>query len=162
MSRLVGLACVALLLLPAGRPDGQERMLTHNNRFSKYKAVEAYEFRPEILMLPSYSDDGQVCEIGLEKRHYFPGLINWTSDLPEKEINQMVDELVPANERGPKHGFGDVHRIGRATQVERDYENVSVGLAVDSPQIEDCTNGLMVITIKWKNRKCHEGPPGEH
>jgi hypothetical protein len=29
---------------------------------AKYKAVEAYEVRPGILVFPTYSEDGEVCE----------------------------------------------------------------------------------------------------
>jgi hypothetical protein len=61
MSKLFGLVVVAMFLLPTVNPA--------HEKFAKYKAVEAYEIRPGILMMPRYSADGQVCEIGLEKLH---------------------------------------------------------------------------------------------
>jgi hypothetical protein len=48
-----------------------------SSRFSKYKTVEAYEIGPGILMMPNFSSDGQVCEIGLEILHYSPKEFDW-------------------------------------------------------------------------------------
>src|SRR5690242_8168500 len=35
-------------------------------KFAKYKPVVSYEIRPEILIMPTYSTDGEVCQIGVE------------------------------------------------------------------------------------------------
>jgi len=94
MSKLVGLTFAAVFLLLVARPQ--------NDKFLKYKTVEAYEVRPGILMMPGYSKNGEVCEIGLERRHYSPEKIYLDSALSRKEIDQITDELVPANERGSK------------------------------------------------------------
>jgi hypothetical protein len=32
------------------------------DQFKRYKAVEAYEVRPGVLMMPRYDSGGQVCE----------------------------------------------------------------------------------------------------
>ena len=48
-----------------------------SSRFSKYKTLEAYEIGPGILMMPNFSSDGQVCEIGLEILHYSPKEFDW-------------------------------------------------------------------------------------
>jgi hypothetical protein len=62
MMRLIGLAsAIAFLLFPAK---------SENERFSKYKRVEAYEVRPGILMMPRYSADRKVCMVVLQKDHY--------------------------------------------------------------------------------------------
>jgi hypothetical protein len=92
MSKLIGLALAAVLLLPSANPVREQ--------FAKYKAVEAYEIRPGVLMMPRYSSDGQVCEIGLEKLHYSPEIIRLDSSLSREEVDQVLEELVPANERG--------------------------------------------------------------
>src|SRR5208282_383403 len=94
MSKLIGLACVFMLLFPTMKPQSK--------KFSKYKAIETYEVRPGFLIMPRYSDDGLVCEIGLEKLHYSPEMIRLDSSLSREEIDQIFDELVPADERGPK------------------------------------------------------------
>ena len=32
----------------------------------------AYEIRPGVLVMPRYAQDGQVWEVGMEKRRYSP------------------------------------------------------------------------------------------
>jgi len=44
--------------------------MAQNERLFKYRAVEAYEIRPGILMMPRYSDSHEVCEIVLQRDHY--------------------------------------------------------------------------------------------
>jgi hypothetical protein len=70
----------------------------HNDKFSKYHSIEAYEIRPGILMIPRYSQDGQVCEMGLQRMHYSPEIVRFDSSLSRSEIDGLFDELVPADE----------------------------------------------------------------
>jgi len=133
------LVCSSVLLFLAAKPQ--------SDKFSKYKSVEAYEIRPGILMMPRYTEDGQVCEIGLERRHYMPEMINLDSLLLQKDVNEIADELVLANEKGPRkmdtrgpYSSGD--GIGNAENYI-DYEYVSV------ERVES-----VAAVIKWKNRKC--------
>ncbi len=73
----------------------------YHGRFAKYKVVEGYELRPGILVMPKYAGDGQVCEIVIQKEHYAGGVTNLYSTIPHNEILKIIDELVPASERGP-------------------------------------------------------------
>lgn len=128
--------------------------------FSKYKSVLAYEVRPGILMLPSYSAKGHVCEIGLEVLHYSPKVIRMDSSISHKEIIQILDELVPAAERGPKsksdsQGLAIGGTFSRTTLIE--YKNITLEI-IDrvKPDIgisEPALNNLVAV-IKWKHRKC--------
>ena len=122
MSKLVALALAAVLLLHF---EGRQ-----NDQFLKYKAVEAYEIRPGTLMMPRYSENGEVCEIGLERRHYSPEEIRLDSTLSREEVNQIAEELVPTNERGPKTkgvGGGDnMSMTGHGIITTSAYENVSI------------------------------------
>jgi hypothetical protein len=94
MPNLIGVVFIALLLLGAAEP-GRER-------FAKYKAIEAYEVRPGFIALPRYTANGQVCQIGLEKLHYSPDMVRLDSELDRKDIDEIFNELVPADERGPR------------------------------------------------------------
>ncbi len=67
MSRLIGAVMAVVLFSPPFNSAHED--------FTKYRAVKAFEVRPGILMMPSYSADGQVCEIGLEDLHYSPELV---------------------------------------------------------------------------------------
>jgi hypothetical protein len=153
MPKLVGSICAAIiLLLPA---------ISAREQFAKYKKVEAYEIRPGILMMPEYSSNGLVCEIGLERRHYSHEKIDLDSTLSRTLIDQIADELVPATERGSRIkelGAGNlIERLGNSITTNTEYENVSIQIySDDSPASGQ--NGItvddVVATIKWKNRKC--------
>jgi hypothetical protein len=150
MAKLLGLICALLLFLT---PSPQK------NTIAKYKAVEAYEVRPGILMFPRYSEDGQVCEIGLERRHYSPEKVTLYSTLSHEEIDAIVNELAPASERGPRsqNPLDDLMLVGGhgMTTFEK-YENVTV--EIESAVIANSKNKNTVdnvaAIIQWKHRKC--------
>jgi hypothetical protein len=152
MAKLIGLAFAASLLLLSANPDRE--------RFGKYKVIEAYEIRPGILIMPRYSADGQVCEIGLEKRHYSPEIIRLESSLSRKEIVQVFDELVPADERGPRSkDFGGIliTRSGNSITTNIDFANVSIQIvskALPASSHGEIAEGDITATVHWKNRKC--------
>jgi hypothetical protein len=152
MSKVIGLACTSILLLSFVSPQ--------SSRFSAYKAVEAYEIRPGILMMPRYSDNGQVCEIGLERRHYSPEIIRLDSILSREEIDQIFEELVPANERGPrsKDLAGNLITLGgHSITTNIDFENVSIQVfseELPASNQREIVERDIVATAHWKNRKC--------
>jgi len=112
-------------------------------------------------MIPRYAADGQVCEIGLEVRHYSPDMIRLDSGLPRKEIERIVDELVPVNERGPKDtswaGRDMIAETGKSLTTLSEYENVSIqiysALLPNSKKPKIVLDDLAAV-IRWKNRKC--------
>jgi hypothetical protein len=151
MAKLVSATC-ALLLLLVETPG--------NNPLAKYRAVEAYEVRPGILAFPRYAEDGRVCEVGLEGRHYSPEKIALDSTLSRLEIDAIVDELAPADKRGPRSAgpLDGLNTItGHAMRQIEDYENVT--LQIDSvwlagnPEKNAIVDDI-VVAIKWKNRLC--------
>ena len=156
MSKLIGSLVAALLLLPATNPD--------RDKFAKYRVIETYEIRPGMLMMPRYSADGQVCEIGLERLHYSPETIRLESSLSRKDIDQIFDELVPSDERGPKPENrleqGMIQFSGNSMVSDEEYKNVSIqiygGLSGDvlGKRKTPATVDEVVATLKWKNRSC--------
>lgn len=152
MSKLIGVICTFVLLFLAMKP--------HSDRFSKYKAIETYEIRPGILMMPRYSDNGQVCEIGLERRHYSPEMIRLDSSLSRKEIDEILDELVAADERGPKSkDFGEnlIDIAGHGMTTNIGYENVSIQIyseTLPASRHREIVANDIVATVHWNNRKC--------
>src|ERR1700719_3998088 len=130
-------------------------------KFAKYKPIVAYEIRPGILVMPRYSADGQVCEIGLERLHYSPEMIRLESGLSTKEINQVFDELVPADERGPRvkdDPLGTlVTEVGQSLTTTTDFQNVTIQIYAASSSTAGkagITIEEVAATLKWKNRKC--------
>jgi hypothetical protein len=153
MSNSVGLACAFISLFVLMGPQ--------NERFAKYKPVEAYEIRPGVLMMPSYSGDGQVCEVGIQKRNYSPEIIRLDSSLSREEIDQIFEELAPANERGPKPTDrlqADLFvRAGPSLTEHIDFENVSIDISsetVSGAKNRKVTIDNIAAVVKWKNRKC--------
>ena len=127
------------------------------NQFKRYKAVEAYEIRPGILMMPRYASDGQVCEIGLEKRHYSPNGISHDSDLSGKEIEEIAEELAPTDQRGVKTDLGEMDLIaGHGVKTISDYENITIELHywVLPSGNKEYTLEQHVAVIRWKQRPC--------
>jgi hypothetical protein len=153
MSRMaVGTSAAVLLLLAAG---------PRNERFTKYRAIQAYEVRPGILMMPRYADDGQVCEIGVQRLLYTPEKITLDPTLSRTLIDQIVDELAPVSQRGQrteKAGAGDlILQSGNSVVTNTEYENVSIRIYSDAPQSSDRDETVvedLVATITWKHRKC--------
>jgi hypothetical protein len=153
MSKLAVIGCTALLLMLNGNPD--------RSQFSKYKTVEAYEIRPGILMMPSYATDGQVCEIGLERRRYSPEVIRLDADIPDKDLGEVLDELAPDAERGPRSkgvlGYDLTETDGGGMTTIRNYENMSVQIfshVLDNVGRNMKIEPIVAVTITWKNRKC--------
>lgn len=155
MSKLLGLASTAAFLLLGLGERPQTEM------FSKYRAVEAFEVLPGILAMPRYADDGQVCEIGVQRRIYSPEMIRLDADLSRQEIDQVVDDLVPSDERGPKTiGLAN----GNSTEFEGHgysetvvYQNIVVQISGEFttvPKQKYAVQHDLAATISWKNRKC--------
>src|SRR5258708_21426750 len=144
---------VAVLLTLSGPTTSQEQ-------FKKYRRVEAYEVRPGILMMPRYSADGQVCEIALEKLHFTPEVVRLESDLSRQEINQIFDELVPADEKGKPTQLATgalITEVGRNLSTKMDFENVSVeiyGATSSLNQKGKITVNEGVTVLKWKKLTC--------
>jgi hypothetical protein len=145
MTRLTGLACaIAFLLLPVN---------SQNERFSKYKRVEAYEVRPGILMMPRYSPDGQACMVVVQKDHYVNEVALLDSTLPREVVTQIFDELVPPSERGPRSTNDEMARLsmyaGNSVTSLLNYKNVSL-----EPSRQASSLGDTVAVIQWKGRSC--------
>lgn len=145
MSKLIGFACTVMVLFVFAKPQ--------TDRFSKYPAVEAYEIRPGVLMMPSYASDGQVCQIELEKRHYSNGTALLDSRLPHEVMMQIIDELVPPSERGPQTmNFGKEYMSaysGNSVTTFAEYKNVSIDIYREASSAGD-----VVAMIRWKNEGC--------
>ena len=154
MSRLPYLACAAALFMIGAKPQTE--------MFAKYKPVEAYEIRPGVLAMPRYTEDGRVCEVGVEKRSYSPDLIRVGESFSQKEIDQIVDVLAPADERGPKQkGLlgGMMVLSGQTYSNATVYENITVlsygGISSTSDHKSSLTStGDVAFTIQWTKRKC--------
>lgn len=131
----------------------------NGHEFDRLPMVEAHEIRPGILMMPSYSETGQVCQISLEKRHVSSKNIDLDAEMSEEEISRIVDQLVPKGERGrPKLNLGDNGNIsmidGHSLSTIAMYENVSVRMYGRSKGAGP--KSYVAATINWEKRKCRD------
>ena len=129
----------------------------NEHKFNRLPAVEAYEIRPGILMMPSYSDAGQVCQIVLQKRHVSPKNIDLDAEMSGEELSRIFDELVPKEERGQtKLSLGNNGNIsmvdGHTLATIAVYENVSVRMYGKSK--DTGSKSYVAATIDWEKRKC--------
>ena len=151
MPKFVGVGLTILIMLTA--------LPTTEQRFLKYRKIEAYEVRPGILMMPRYTADDKVCEIGLERLHYSPDLVRLGSDISSKDIDEILDELVPADERGKPGKELDnlITQVGQGFTQNIEFENVTLqiyGAASPSDRKGETTVNQVAATIKWKQRMC--------
>jgi len=129
-------------------------------RFSKYKPIESYQIRPGILIMPRYSQDGQVCEIGVEKRLYSPERVSIDPTLPRRTMEEIFDELVPIEDRGPRvKGFSDdlMMEAGQVMTTQIGYTNVVFRIfseRMPHSTKSKITEGDIAAIIQWRNRTC--------
>jgi hypothetical protein len=130
---------------------------TADDLAERYPAVMAYEVRPGVLMIPRYADDGQVCEMTLEKRFSLtPKEEAYTSSFSAGLLKGLLDELVPPAERGEeaRRLLPGSFVAGGVFHDEREFDNVIV---VENGTVSD---GIEMVTIRWKQRTCApESPP---
>src|SRR5271157_3581756 len=89
------IASISLFALVAG---------SSNDRIRKYHSVETYEIRPGIIATPVYTASHDLCEISIEKRHYFNNSVDMDATMSKEQILSLFDELVPKEERGGPAG----------------------------------------------------------
>jgi hypothetical protein len=131
---------------------------TPQQRFERFKKIEAYEVRPGVLMLPRYSADNQVCEFGLQRLAYSQEMLRVDSDI-SSEINPLLDQLVPPEERGKPSNAVDgglVVENGPILARTKDFENVTIQTYAGTFNCRHRREfaGQVVAVVKWKNRVC--------
>lgn len=125
---------------------------------TRYQRITSYELRPGIVMTPEYTREGQICQMVLERRQRTKSGFLLANTFGQKEVTELVDELVPKAERGNivpvglSQGKGpEVYVASGIARWVTTYENISVeavGIADPGP------SGIMYATITWRNRSC--------
>ena len=97
---------------------------------SRYRRVEAYEIRPDILATPTYTKKGLLCTVSVEKRHVQADVVDMDPTIPREVAMAIIDELAPPSERGPRSpnvGPFDYDVIeGSVVFRSLQFENVSI------------------------------------
>ena len=126
-----------------------------SNRLGKYHAVEAYEVRPGIIVMPIYAANHDVCELSIERRHYSNDSVDMDALMPKEQIVSVFDELLPQEERG---GLGR-WKLPRDTEIsETDggvvttripYENVTLAMYGKKE-----SQKYIAAIISWNKQLC--------
>jgi|ERR1019366_1910374 hypothetical protein len=124
---------------------------------TKYREVISYEVRPGIVMTPKYTADGQVCSMLLERRQETDTEIKLGYAISEKDVTELIDELVPKSVRGAGVYKGlakegpEMYIASGITRLVYTYENVSVEvLGLAKPK----DGARLAITIYWPKTPC--------
>ena len=116
----------------------------------KYAHHEVYEVRPGVQMAAKFTSEGLVCEIQLQPAHFNKDEVDLRFGLDKDVIQSLVDELVPASERGKEdkndRSNGMVIGMGQVMEEIHSYSNVRVHVL--------SSHGTTVAAIDWRNRKC--------
>ncbi|HME56740.1 MAG TPA: hypothetical protein VKF63_00260, partial [Terracidiphilus sp.] len=127
------------------------------DRFRKYHAAEVYEIRPGIMISPVYTTSHDLCEISIEKRHYYNNVVDIGAVMSKEQILLLFDELVPMEERGHPGdklpGDTEITEIDSSALTKRiPYENVTLSMygTVDSPDRQK----YVAAIISWNKPEC--------
>jgi hypothetical protein len=112
--------------------------------------LEAYEIRPHVLMTVRYSEDGQAYEYAIEARHASPDKVAAESLMSSRVAREIVDEVVPLPQRGPRMSSMEFRSSCNALGIES-YENVEIRTFTTCPSAEG--NRVASVTIRWTKRR---------
>lgn len=145
---------LTLLLVAFSFLCGQVVGQTEQQLSTRLKKIAAFEIRPGVDVFATFSADGNVCRMIVEKREYQDGDAGSDRTIPSELANQLVDELVPPTARGnpSKYLSQDSYIAGGSSLIKQDYENVSVSMYAGS--VEGKVKGANVIMIAWPKRTC--------
>ena len=149
-----------VLLLSCVQASGQ----APDNLESKYgKAFNAFEIRPGVMLRIQRANQGQNTEMRVEPFSGTEGPIHLDQTMDVYLVKEIIDELVPIEERGNQGlYFGLTLIAGGGFSAGYDYESVSITLlgSMDSKGLQSQNRyrkdnpfqSAGVIIIKWKNR----------
>ncbi|HEY1209090.1 MAG TPA: hypothetical protein VGE85_06965 [Terracidiphilus sp.] len=130
-----------------------------SDRFRKYHTAEAYEIRPGIIISPVYSVSHDLCEISIEKRHYYNNAVDMDAVMSKEEILSIFDELVSQVERGgpglnlpPGTELSDSDFGMLETSIS--YKNVSLEMFGMVKKDRRDTQKYVAAIISWKKPEC--------
>ena len=134
-------------LLSCSEVTGQ----TESQLKQRYSHPVVFEVRPGINGYPTFAVEGDVCRMVIAKR---PTVENETADmdttLSSALIKEIEDELIPPEARGRElsaYLSPSSFIVGGSSLIQKDYENVSIGVYGGSA-------GADAIVITWRRRTC--------
>jgi hypothetical protein len=98
--------------------------------------VQAYSVSEHIWMTPECARDGQVCRMRLYPKRIDGDTNYLTQKLPLPELRDVLNKLVPIDQRGAKQvGFGNAATGGPAAWTTFAYEKVTFTFVAALPSL---------------------------
>ena len=138
MTKILATATLMLLIIVAA--GGQ----TAPDLGKKYHHYEVYEVEPGVQMIPKFDSSGVVCEMQVEQVHFVRDAATFDHAIDQNKVFPIIDQLVPASERGTK--LNTLDECMGMCQTTYLYSNVTINTLSHG----DTT----LIRIKWRNRTC--------
>jgi len=112
--------------------------------------AETFLVRPGVVVTASYGESGETCEMVISPK--MPGLIkSRNSAIDEKLVREIVDEIVPASERGKQRAsqFDDMTCLPEndCQGVTEVWENITI-------YRNSAQRGVAYATIQWNRAEC--------
>jgi hypothetical protein len=131
---------VYLAVLFIAAANGQ----TATDLANKYHHHEVYEVEPGVQMTPKFAADGQVCEMQVEQAHFGENGADLRDGIDQAKTKAIIDQLVPAEERGKK--IDNLVECVGACQTVDEYSKVFVHVFSGG--------NTRLIEIEWRHRNC--------
>ena len=137
---------------------------TPDSPANKYgRMFNAYEIRPGVMLRIRKDNQGQITEMRVERFSGTEGSIHLDKTIDAYLVKEIIDELLPAEERGNQgQSFGLTLIVGASWRASYDYESVSIRLlgGTDTKKLQSQNRyrkdnpfqSAEVIIIKWKGR----------
>jgi hypothetical protein len=113
----------------------------------KYRHYELYEVEPGVQMTPKFDSSGVVCEMQVEQAYFGRDdldLLYLGHGIDESKVFSIIDQLVPASERGTK--LNTLYECMGICQTTYQYSNVTIMVVSGGD--------TRLVRIKWRNRTC--------
>ncbi len=138
-----------MMLLTCAVAVGQ----TSNDLRQKYGATvsETFKVRPSIVVTVTHAKTGEVCEMLIAPQLPSTPIKSNGTVLKSKVLNEIIDELVPANQRGK-------FLMGSFLNLTCLPDNDCAGTGEDYERVYIYRNGGIdahrYATIQWKGSAC--------
>jgi hypothetical protein len=123
-----------------------------------YTKLKVYAVRPNISLMAKFGGDGRVCEMALEPRRYDGDKVTLLSNLPEQEIVDIIEEVVPESDRGRRLEGGGFSKwlksdiSGDTIFTTYRYENMTIQV---SGTIRKKDSERMAAAVTFSQRSCN-------
>ena len=120
------------------------------------KRVDAYQFRPGLLVLPAYSEPGKLCRLVLQKQVVLAdGTVSLDPEVSTRVIEEALDKIVPATVRGNKRrvpgGLTVKAIVGTGIVSSDEYERVTISRYASSTS---ALPGSVAVVVQWMTNPC--------